>query len=48
MKSLKIAQLAFGLPLVQYFLTMIFWSGNVYLVMLEVRDLFCDFMEDYS
>jgi hypothetical protein len=37
-QSLEFAQLIFGLALVQYFLTMMFWSGNVYPVMLEVCD----------
>ena len=34
--------------LVQYFLTMIFWSGNVYLVMFEVFDVifYFDFIGD--
>ena len=44
MKNLKFT------PLVQYFLTMTFWSGNVYPVMLEVCDLLFnfDFLRDYS
>ena len=40
MQSLEFAQLGFGLALVQYFLTMMFWNGNVYPVMLEEWDLF--------
>jgi hypothetical protein len=43
MQSLKLAQLVYGLALVQYFLTMMFWNGNVYPVMLEVCDLLFDF-----
>ena len=42
-QSLEIAPLVFGLTLVQYFLTMTFWNGNVYPVMLEVCDLLFDF-----
>ena len=37
--SLEFVQLDFGLGLVQYFLTMKFWNGNVCHVMLEVYDL---------
>ena len=50
MQSLEFAQLVFGLALVQYFLTMTFWNGNVYPVMLEVCDLLFnfDFLRDYS
>jgi hypothetical protein len=33
----------FWSALVQYFLTMMFWNGNVYPVMLEVCDLLFDF-----
>ena len=48
--ELEFAQLVFGLALVQYFLTMTFWNGNVYPVMLEVCDLLFDFdfIGDYS
>ena len=49
-QSLEFAQLVFCLALVQYFLTMTFWNGNVYPVMLEVCDLLFDFdfIGDYS
>jgi hypothetical protein len=40
MQSLEFAQLDFGLFLVQYFLTMSYWNGNRYPVMLEVYDYF--------
>jgi hypothetical protein len=30
MQSLRFAQLAFGVSLVQYFLSMVFWNGNIY------------------
>lgn len=33
----------FGLPLVQNFLTISFWNGNVYSVILKVYDLLFDF-----
>ena len=42
-QSLEIAPLVFGLTLVQYFLTMTFWNGNVYPVMLEICDLLYNF-----
>ena len=50
MQSLEFAQLVFGLALVQYFLTMMFWNGNICPVMLEVCDLLFDFdfIGDYS
>jgi hypothetical protein len=35
-QSLEISQLAFGLVLVQYFLTISFRNGEVYLVQLEL------------
>ena len=35
--------MAFSLALVQDFLSMLFWKGNVYSVMLEVGDLLFDF-----
>lgn len=44
MQSLEISQLAFGFVLVQYFLTMTFRNGDVYLVKLEVYDLVFDFL----
>jgi hypothetical protein len=40
-KNLEFAQLVFGLAFAQYFLTVIFWNGNVFPVMFEVCDLFC-------
>jgi hypothetical protein len=43
MQSLEFAQLVFGLALVQYFLTMMVWNGDVYSVMLEVFDMLFDF-----
>ena len=43
MQGLEFAQLVFCLALVQYFLTMTFWNGNIYSVMLEVCDRFLDF-----
>ena len=43
MLILEFAQLVVGLTLVQYFLTVEFWNGNMYLVMLEVCDLLFDF-----
>ena len=43
MQSLKVVLLGFGLALVQYFLTMAFWNGNAYPVVLEVCDLLSDF-----
>ena len=43
MQSLEFTHLVFGLALIQYFLTMTFWNGNVYPVMLEVCDRFLDF-----
>jgi hypothetical protein len=51
MQSLEFAQLAFGFALVQYFLNVTFWDGNVYPVILEVCDLFYFyfyFIGDYS
>ena len=50
MQSLEFAQLVFGLAVVQYFLTMMFWNGHIYPVMLEVCDLLFnfDFIGDYS
>ena len=42
MWSLEFDQLIFGLTLVQYFLTVMFWNGNVHPVMLEVCDLLFD------
>ena len=50
MQSLKLAQLVYGLALVQYFLTMMFWNDNIYPVMLEVCDqlFYFDFIGDYS
>ena len=38
-QKLEFTQLVSCLALVQYFLIMTFWSGNVYLVMLEACDL---------
>ena len=43
MQCLEFAQLVCGLASVQYFLTMTFWNGNVYPVILEVCDLYFDF-----
>ena len=43
MLILDFAQLVVGLTLVQYFLTVEFWNGNMYLVMLELCDLLFDF-----
>jgi hypothetical protein len=43
MLILEFAQLVVGLTLVQYFLTVEFWNGNMYLVMLELCDLLFDF-----
>ena len=43
MQSLEFAQLAFGFALIQHFLTMMFWNGNVYPVMLEICDLLYNF-----
>ena len=43
MPGLEFAQMVFCLALVQYFLTMTFWNGNIYSVMLEVCDRFLDF-----
>ena len=50
MLSLESAQLVSGLTLVQYFLIMKFWNGNVYPIMLEVCDLVFNFsfIGDYS
>ena len=50
MQSLEFAQLVFCLALVQYFLTKMFWNGNMYPLMLEVYDLLFDFdfIGDYS
>ena len=41
MQSLEFAQVTFGLALIQYFLTVMFWNGNVYTVpsYVEVSDL---------
>jgi hypothetical protein len=49
MQSLKFAQLGFGLALFQYFLTMMFWTGNIYPVMFEVCFVLFNFyfIEDY-
>ena len=49
-QSLEFAQLVFYLALVQYFLTKMFWNGNMYPLMLEVYDLLFDFdfIGDYS
>jgi hypothetical protein len=48
--ELEFAQLVFGLALVQYFLTVTFWNGNMYPVMLEVFYLLFNFnfIRDYS
>jgi hypothetical protein len=50
MQSLEFSPLVFCLALIQYFLTMKFWNGNVYPVMLEVCGLLFDFdfIGDYS
>jgi hypothetical protein len=50
MQRLDFAQLAFGLALVQDFLSMLFCNGNTYPVIFEVCNLFFyfDFIEDYS
>ena len=45
--ELEFSHLAFGLASVQYFLTVTFWNGNVYPVML-VCDLNFDFVGNYS
>ena len=37
--SLEFVQLDFGLGLVQYFLIMTFWNGNVYTVIMKSHDL---------
>ena len=43
MQSLKVAQLGFGLALIQDFLTMTFWNGSIDPVILEICDLLFDF-----
>jgi hypothetical protein len=47
-----VSSAGFSSCLVQYFLTMIFWNGNVYPVMFKVCDLlfffFFDLIGDYS
>ena len=48
MQNLEFAQLVFGLAFFQDFLTMSFWNGNVYPLMLEVCDLLFYFIVDYS
>ena len=48
LQSLEFAQLVFGLTLVQCFLTMMFWNGNVYPLMLETFNQIHDFLEIYS
>ena len=48
MQTLEFAQLAFGFAFFQDFLTMSFWNGNVYPLMLEVCDLLFYFIVDYS
>ena len=50
MLSLEFAHLFFGLGLVQYFLIMTFWNGNVYTVIMKSHDLLFnfDFVGDYS
>jgi hypothetical protein len=47
---LEFAHLVFGLTLVQYFHTMMFWKDNVYTIILEVCNLlfYFDFIGDYS
>jgi hypothetical protein len=49
-QRLELAQLDFGLALVQYFFTMMFWNGDVYPVRLKVCDLLFDsyFIGNYS
>ena len=47
-QDLEFAPLAFDLALVQYFLTMTFWNGNVYPIVLEVYDLFLYFLRNYN
>ena len=50
MQWYEFAQLIFVLAMVKYFLTMMFWNGNIYPVMLEVGDMLSDFdfIEGYS
>jgi hypothetical protein len=49
-QSLEFAQLVSGLALVQYFLTITFWNGNIYPVILNICDLFFYFyfIENFS
>ena len=42
-QSLEFAQMVSYLDLVQYFLTMTFWNGNIYPVRLEACDLLFNF-----
>jgi hypothetical protein len=44
MQNLEFARQDFSLIFFQDFLTMSFWNGNAYPVMLEVCDLFFDLM----
>jgi hypothetical protein len=51
MEGLEFVHLVFGLALTQYFLTVTFWNGNVYPVILDVCDLVFDLdflLGDYS
>jgi hypothetical protein len=49
MQSFEFAQMVFGLALVYYSIIMMFWTSNIYPVMLEVCDLLfhVDFIGNY-